>query len=145
MEVLIAGCIGIGLFTAIQAIIGTFSLRGMNGAQAGLALFIYLNILDASFSLDGVVGAFALSNNVVLIGIGLGIGAYFVRRLTLYIVHKGTLDELIYIEHGAHWAILGLSATMLVSMFVYVPQPITGFIGFGFLVLAYISSRRALP
>jgi hypothetical protein len=143
-EILAAGLVGILLFMAIQKVIGSFEMKAGSAVKSGLALFVYLNVLDAAFSLDSVVGAFALSTNVLIIMIGLGIGAYFVRRLTLYLVHHGTLDELIYIEHGAHWAILGLAAAMLAGLYVEVPEPITGFIGFAFLALAYLSSRRAM-
>ena len=143
-EVLFSGIIGIMLFVGIQAVIGSFAIHDTTLPGAGLALFTYLNILDTAFSLDGVVGAFALSTNILIITVGLGIGAYFVRWLTIYLVHHGTLGELIYIEHGAHWAVLGLAAVMLAELFVDVPQPITGFIGFAFLALAYLSSRRAL-
>jgi hypothetical protein len=102
-----------------------------------------LNLLDAAFSLDSVIGAFALTTNVIIITVGLGIGAYFVRSLTVFLVHQGTLDSLIYIEHGAHWAILGLALAMLAGLFMHVPEPITAFVGFVFLSLAYMSSRRA--
>jgi len=105
-------------------------------------MFLYLNMLDAAFSLDSVIGAFALTPNIVIIAVGLGIGAYFVRRLTLFLVHHGTLDELIYIEHGAHWAILGLAITMLVDLFIEVPEPITGFVGFVFLSLLISPQER---
>jgi hypothetical protein len=57
-------------------------------AKAGLSLFLYLEVLDASFSFDGVVGAFALSKNIFIIALGLGIGAMFVRSLTIMLVRK---------------------------------------------------------
>ena len=144
-EILFSGLIGIILFVLIHEIIGSFSVDAIGGVASGIGLFIYLNMLDAAFSLDSVIGAFALTTNIIVIAIGLGIGAYFVRRLTIFLVHHGTLDELLYIEHGAHWAILGLATTMLASLFIEVPEPVTGFVGFAFLSLAYISSRRAGP
>ena len=110
--------------------------------QAGLALFVYLNILDAAFSLDSVVGAFALSTQIAVITVGLGIGAYFVRSLTIYMVHHKTLHSLVYIENGAHWAILGLAGAMFAGLFFDVPEPITGFIGLLFVGFAYWSSVR---
>ncbi|MGG2305260.1 DUF475 domain-containing protein, partial [Salmonella enterica] len=61
--------------------------------RSGLGGFLYLNVLDASFSFDGVIGAFALSNNMVIIALGLSIGAMFVRSITLMLVAKGTLSE----------------------------------------------------
>ena len=142
-EILFAGLVGIVLFVVIHEFISMFSVESPSAAGSGLAMFVYLNLLDAAFSLDSVVGAFALTTNILVIVVGLGIGAYFVRSITLHLVHRGTLDELIYIEHGAHWAIFGLAVVMLAGLFVAVPEPLTGFIGFVFLVLAYISSRRA--
>ena len=57
----------------------------------GLVSFLYLELIDASFSLDGVLGAFALSKDIIIISIGLAIGAMFVRSLTILLVEKKTL------------------------------------------------------
>ncbi len=141
-SVLIAGMIGLILFIAMEGVAGSLSVEGDDLAKSGLSLFIYLNILDSAFSLDGVVGAFALSTNLVIIMIGLGIGAYFVRSMTVYFVKENTLAELVYLEHGAHWAILGLSGAMLANLIVHVPEVITGLIGLGFVILSYRSSRQ---
>lgn len=142
-EIFFAGIIGILVFVIVQGIANAFAVEGKATAAAvGGSLFIYLNILDTAFSLDSVVGAFALSTQLAIIIVGLGIGAYFVRALTVYMVRHKTLANLIYIEHGAHWAILGLALAMFASMFVDVPEPITGLVGLGFLLVAYISSLR---
>ncbi|MDR2905047.1 MAG: DUF475 domain-containing protein [Helicobacteraceae bacterium] len=106
----------------------------------GVAGFIYLETLDASFSLDGVVGAFALSTNIFMIMIGLGVGALFVRSLTLYFVAKGTLAEYRYLEHGAHYAIFALAAIMLIKIFFHISEFITGSIGAMFILLAFCHS-----
>lgn len=90
--------------------------------------------------LDGVIGAFALTTNLLIIVVGLGIGAYFVRVLTLYFVQQKTLTELVYLEHGAHWAILGLSIAMLTNLVVHVPEVVTGLVGLCFVALSYRSS-----
>ena len=146
--VLAAGCIGILLFIVIQGVAS--SLRVDNGhvvqtvTQTGAILFIYLNILDAAFSLDGVIGAFALTTVIPIIFVGLGIGAYFVRSITVYLVRKKTLEALKYLEHGAHWAILGLALAMLAGLVVHIPEAVVGLIGLVFVSLAYYSSRRAL-
>jgi hypothetical protein len=140
-EILFAGIVGIILFIIMRGIATSFSTNAERGAVAsGLALFMYLNVLDAAFSLDGVVGAFAITSQIAIIVIGLGIGAYFVRALTLYMVRKNTLGSLRYLEHGAHWAILGLALTMFASLFVRVPEVITGGIGIAFVAAAYYSS-----
>jgi hypothetical protein len=104
--------------------------------------FLYLEVLDASFSFDGVIGAFAITKDIVIIMIGLGIGAMFVRSLTVYLVEKGTLDEYIYLEHGAHYAIGILAIIMLLSMKFHIPEVVTGLIGVGFIVLSLWSSTR---
>jgi len=112
----------------------------MGMAKAGLATFLYLEVLDASFSFDGVVGAFAVSNNIFLIAIGLGIGAAYIRSLTVYLVRKGTLAEYKYIEHGAHWAIGSLAMLLLATTFIDIPDTVTGLIGVVFIGLSFAHS-----
>ncbi len=109
-------------------------------AKGGIAGFLYLEVLDASFSFDGVIGAFAITNDVVIIMIGLAIGAMFVRSMTIFLVEKGTLDEFVYLEHGAHYAIGALALIMLISMKFHVPEVITGLIGVAFIVASVIAS-----
>lgn len=142
--ILVAGIIGLLLFVIMEGLAGSLSLDGGDVAKSGLSLFIYLNILDSAFSLDGVIGAFALTTNLLIIVVGLGIGAYFVRALTLYFVQQKTLTELVYLEHGAHWAILGLSIAMLANLVVHVPEVITGLIGLCFVALSYRSSLQEM-
>lgn len=139
---LIAGLIGIVLFILIEGIAQSFEIEaGSKAAAAGVALFAYLNVLDSAFSLDGVVGAFAITSNLPVIIAGLGIGAIFVRAFTVALVRAKTLDALPYLEHGAHYAIFGLALAMLSGIFVHVPEAITGLIGFVIIIFAYISSR----
>lgn len=107
---------------------------------AGLISFIYLELIDASFSLDGVLGAFALSKDILIITIGLSIGAMFVRSLTIMLVEKKTLAKYIYLEHGAHWAIGALAIIMLISTFKEVPEAVTGILGLIFIAMAFITS-----
>lgn len=141
VSILVAGIIGLILFIVMEGVAGTLSIESDAVARSGLSLFLYLNILDSAFSLDGVIGAFALTSNLLIILVGLGIGAYFVRSLTVYFVERKTLTQLVYLEHGAHWAILGLAAAMLANLVVHVPEVITGCIGLCFVILAYRSSR----
>lgn len=107
---------------------------------SGFIGFLYLELIDASFSLDGVLGAFALSKDILIITIGLSIGAMFVRSLTIMLVEKKTLSKYLYLEHGAHWAIGALAAIMLISSFHEVPEVVTGLIGLAFILLSYVSS-----
>ena len=109
--------------------------------KAGIGGFLYLEVLDASFSFDGVIGAFAITNDVVIIMLGLAIGAMFVRSMTIYLVEQGTLDAFVYLEHGAHYAIGALAFIMLASgTGMHVHELITGLIGVAFIVWAVLSS-----
>ncbi|MBM4206513.1 MAG: DUF475 domain-containing protein [Gammaproteobacteria bacterium] len=110
--------------------------------KSGLMSFIYLEILDASFSFDGVIGAFAITQDVIIIMLGLAIGAMFVRSLTVYLVNKGTLDQYVYLEHGAHYAIGVLAGIMLLSIRYHISEVVTGSIGAVLIILSVISSIR---
>jgi len=111
-------------------------------AKGGVGAFLYLEVLDASFSFDGVIGAFALSNNLFIIAIGLGIGAMYVGSMTIMLVEKGTLARYRFLEHGAFWAILALSVVMYAQALVHIPEVITGLAGAGLIGLALWSSIR---
>lgn len=108
---------------------------------AAFASFMYLEVLDASFSFDGVIGAFAITTSVVLIVAGLGVGAFWVRSLTVYLMRAGTLAKYQYLEHGAHWAILALGIVMLAKLYhLELPEWVTGSLGLIFIITAVISS-----
>ena len=132
---LVAGSLGLVTFIAVEAISTILELQEEARAAAGTVMrsglggFLYLNVLDASFSFDGVIGAFALSNNMIVIALGLSIGALFVRSMTIHLVEKGTLAQYRYLEHGAFWAIIALGAIMLLSARFHIPETITGLIG----------------
>ncbi|MFC5180853.1 DUF475 domain-containing protein [Actinomadura harenae] len=108
--------------------------------KAGFFLFLYLEVLDASFSFDGVIGAFAISTDPIVIALGLGVGAMYIRSLTVYLVRKGTLHEYEYLEHGAHWAIGALSVCMMISIGHELPDWVTGGIGAGLILVSFLSS-----
>jgi hypothetical protein len=110
--------------------------------RASAASFLYLEVLDASFSFDGVIGAFALTNNLFVIAIGLGTGAMFVRSLTVMLVDEGTLASYRYLEHGAFYAIGALALLMFLGTVIHVPEAFTGLIGAGFIAVALVSSIR---
>ena len=109
-------------------------------ARGGLGAFLYLEVLDASFSFDGVIGAFALTTNILLIAIGLGIGAMYVRSMTIMLVERGTLAEFRYLEHGAFYSIFALSVIMFLQSLFHVPELITGSIGFSLIGFAFYQS-----
>ncbi|GAA5206670.1 MULTISPECIES: DUF475 domain-containing protein [Streptomyces] len=110
--------------------------------KAAFFMFLYLEVLDASFSFDGVIGAFAITNDIVLMAIGLGIGAMYVRSLTVYLVRQGTLDDYVYLEHGAHYAIGALATVLLVTIQYEINEIVTGLIGVVLIGASFWSSVR---
>ncbi len=155
--VLIAGIWGILVYLGVQVVSGLLEgdleeeldEQGNTTGQTtsaimrgGIIGFLYLEVLDASFSFDGVIGAFAITNDVIVIMLGLAIGAMFVRSMTIFLVDKGTLDEFIYLEHGAHYAIGALAVIMLLSVKFHVPELITGLIGIAFIGWALLASLK---
>jgi hypothetical protein len=142
---LVAGIFGLVTFIAVDGLgsameAGEDAIRSLHRASA--ASFLYLEVLDASFSFDGVIGAFALTNNLFVIAIGLGVGAMFVRSMTVMLVEQGTLDAYRYLEHGAFWAIGALALLMLVGTVIDVPEAVTGLVGAAFIGLSLWSSVR---
>lgn len=111
-------------------------------ARGGLGAFLYLEVLDASFSFDGVIGAFALTQNLFLIAIGLGIGAFYVRTMTIMLVERKTLAQFRYLEHGAFYSIMVLSIIMFAQSLMHIPELITGLIGAALIGLSLVSSIR---
>ncbi|MFF3493850.1 DUF475 domain-containing protein [Streptomyces sp. NPDC002795] len=110
--------------------------------KAAFFMFLYLEVLDASFSFDGVIGAFAITNDIVMMALGLGIGAMYVRSLTVYLVRQGTLDDYVYLEHGAHYAIGALAVLLLITIQYQISELITGLIGVVLIIWSFLSSVR---
>ncbi|MCG8609844.1 MAG: DUF475 domain-containing protein [Pseudomonadales bacterium] len=142
---MISGIAGILTFTAIHKLSAFMEAREQaraaeHAAKSGAAMFLYLELLDASFSFDGVIGAFAITTDLFIIAIGLGIGAMFVRSLTILLVEKDTLAEYQYLEHGAFYAIIALATIMFLKTFVHIPEVVTGLIGAGFIAVAFVHS-----
>ncbi|SDN63677.1 DUF475 domain-containing protein [Actinacidiphila guanduensis] len=117
----------------------TAQVVGLAG-KAAFFMFLYLEVIDASFSFDGVIGAFAISNDIFEIALGLGIGAMYIRSLTVFLVRKGTLDDYVYLEHGAHYAIGALAVILLVTIKYDVSEVITGLVGVVLIAASYWSS-----
>jgi hypothetical protein len=147
-EVLIAGIFGIVTYLAVGGLSSLFEADQKEVTQAvgkaGFFTFLYLEVLDASFSFDGVTGAFAISDQVLVIALGLGIGALYIRSLTVYLVRTGKLAEYRYLEHGAHWAIGALAILLMVGITHEIPEVITGLIGVAFIAAAFGHSLLAL-
>jgi hypothetical protein len=153
---LLSGGLGVLTYGSIQLIVhglerwqSTTVTAGVVTKQIGLAALttlIYLEVLDASFSFDGVIGAFAITSDVILIAAGLGIGALWVRSLTVFMVRRETLGEFIYLEHGAHYTVLALALILLAGIAINISDFIPGLLGIviiGSSIAASIQARRA--
>lgn len=152
--VLIAGLLGMIVYIVVDGLSSLFHAPGEHAegpapatvavGKAGFFLFLYLEILDASFSFDGVIGAFAITPDPILIALGLGfIGAMFVRSITIFLVRRGTLGQYRYLEHGAHWAIGALAVILLLSVHIHINEVLTGLIGVAFIGASLTSSVLA--
>lgn len=150
-QTIIAGALGTLTYVAIQLLVhGMERAQGSRktvskGGQVGMAAFltfVYLQILDASFSFDGVIGAFAITSDIVLIAAGLGIGAIWVRSMTVYMVRKGTLNQFVYLEHGAHYTVFVLALVMLASALLNIPEIVPGLTGIGIIAASIAASIR---
>lgn len=148
-QVLLAGLAGMLLFLLVRGareIVENIGDRAEGRRLTGwsaAAAFLYLEALDASFSLDGVLGAFAMTSDIVIVGLGLGAGALYVRSLTVYLVRERALRHLPYLTSGAHWAILTLAVSLLVGTESHPPEWLTGGVGVAFIGLALVSSLRS--
>ena len=148
MTFLTAAILGLITFITVHAIAAIIEEREARKKAAGeivksgLGGFLYLEVLDASFSFDGVIGAFALSNNMIIIALGLSVGAMFVRSMTIHLVRTGTLAQYRYLEHGAFWAIIVLGIIMLLSARWHIPETITGLLGAVLIGLSFWWSVR---
>jgi len=146
MTFLVSGIWGLVTYVAVDGI-GAFlqspdETEQLDLNKASMGMFLYLEVLDASFSFDGVVGAFAVTNNLFIIMIGLGVGAMFVRSLTIMLVEKGTLAEYRFLEHGAFYAIGSLAIIMFLNTVAHIPEVVTGLIGAALIGLSLWSSIR---
>ncbi len=151
-SVLLAGVLGLVAYLSIRAMGEFFEMRQKQQLEraagrhtllkASLANFLYLELLDASFSFDGVIGAFAITNMVLLIAAGLGVGAVWVRSMTIHIVRHNTLLKYRYLDHGAHYAIGALAAMLLLGIRYDINQAVTGTIGILIIGFAFYSSWR---
>lgn len=148
IETIKAGIVGVVTYLVIHGLAEHFlpNMHHKRVAQTGVAGFVgffYLEVLDASFSLDSVIGAFALTNQVLLIAAGLGVGAIWVRSMTVYITRRETLRVYRYLEHGAHYAIAILAAGMLTSLLIDIPEAALGVVGVAIITASVVASRKA--
>lgn len=141
-----AAALGALTFFAVKLLgrllVGRESKHAHGTHRHGLSQFLYLEILDASFSFDSVIAAFAITKDIILIIAGLAIGAIFVRSMTIHLLKEGTLREYRYLVHGAHYAILALSVLLLAGIRFDIPEAVAGLAGIIIILAAFEHSRR---
>lgn len=142
LSIIISGSLGILVRLGVKMLNNFLENDTANTiVRSGIGTFIYLEILDASFSFDGVIGALVITNQIVFIMIGLGIGALFVRSLTILMVEKGTLDTYEFMSHGAFYAMASLTTIMFVTMFTEVSEFITVGLSVFFIAASILYSK----
>lgn len=109
----------------------------MKKGVSDMSKILYLEVIDATFSIDGVLGAFAFTLSVPLILLGNGLGAILVRQLTVGNIHR--VKKYIYLKNGAMYSVLILGTIMLLDSFgAHIPEwlsPVATFITIGYFFL----------
>jgi hypothetical protein len=115
----------------------------MSGGMSDFAKIAYLEVLDASFSIDGVIGAFAFTFAIPLILIGNGLGAIVLRQLTISNIER--IKKYRYLKNGAMYSILILGIIMLLQSFdVHLPEWLSPAATIGIVGAFFIKSHREL-
>jgi len=145
LEILVPMIIGVIAFYLLELLKGAIESKDedkidITSLSGGFVSFIYLELIDMSFSLDGVLGAFAITQNIVIIMLGLGVGAMAIRSLTIYMVEKEVVSKYIYLEHGAMWSIGLLALSMIVQIFYHLPAVLVTTFAIVPITLAFIHS-----
>ncbi|KKS13302.1 hypothetical protein A2617_04935 [Candidatus Daviesbacteria bacterium RIFOXYD1_FULL_41_10] len=115
----------------------------LSKTRSDLAKIFYLEVIDATFSIDGVLGAFAFTLSVPLILLGNGIGAFVVREITVHNIER--IGRYIYLKNGAMYSILVLGMIMLFNSFgMHIPEWFTPIATASIVGYFFLKSRKLL-
>lgn len=115
----------------------------ISGNMSDISKIAYLEVLDSTFSIDGVIGAFAFTFSIPLILLGNGLGALVLRKLTISNIDK--IKKYIYLKNGAMYSILFLGAIMILDSFGYhIPAWFSPVITFGTVGYFFLKSKKEL-
>lgn len=156
VDILVSGLIGLISFLAIDGLAELFQKDEEDSTgevikktgRAGFMGFLYIEAIDASFSMDSLGAGLSITSNIVILMLGLGVGALYVRSMTIYFSNSGSLKLFRYLESGAMWAIGALAFILFYSISHHVPELVTG--GIGILIIgssflhSYIANKRDL-
>ncbi len=113
------------------------------GSMSDVAKILYLEVIDTTFSIDGVLGAFAFTLSIPLILLGNGLGAVMVRQLTVGNIER--VKKYKYLKNGAMYSILGLGTIMIIDAFgVHIPAWISPVVTFAVLGYFFWKSKKEL-
>jgi hypothetical protein len=113
------------------------------GLHSDLSKLIFLEIIDATFSIDGVLGAFAFTLSVLLILLGSGLGAFLVRQLTIKNIER--IKKYVYLKNGAMYSILVLGIIMILDSFGFkIPEYVSPLSTFIIVLFFFWKSKNKL-
>jgi hypothetical protein len=119
------------------------AMLGGNKAQSDLSKILYLEVIDATFSIDGVLGAFAFTLSIPLILLGNGIGAFVLRELTVRNIER--IKKYKYLKNGAMYAVFGLGAIMIAEAFgAHVPEWVSPIVMFAVIGYFFWRSKKEM-
>jgi hypothetical protein len=118
--------------------------KELSGSSASdISKLLYLEVIDATFSIDGVLGAFAFTLSLPLILVGNGLGAFVVRQLTIGSIER--IKRYVYLKNGAMYSVLFLGSFMILKGFgIHLPEWISPIATFLVLGLFFLKSCRLL-
>jgi hypothetical protein len=116
-------------------------LRG-GGKMSDVSKILYLEAIDTTFSIDGVLGAFAFTLSIPLISIGNGIGAFVLRKLTVGNIER--IKKYMFLKNGAMYSIFVLGIIMLTDAFgVEIPALVSPIVTFVIIGYFFLKSHNA--
>lgn len=115
----------------------------IKGNMSDISKIAYLEVLDSTFSIDGVIGAFAFTFSIPLILLGNGLGALILRKLTVSNIER--IKKYKYLKNGAMYSILFLGAIMVLDSFGFnIPVWLSPIIAFGTVGYFFFKSKKEL-
>lgn len=115
----------------------------MKKGLSDISKIFYLEVIDATFSIDGVLGAFAFTLSVPLILLGNGLGAIVVRQITIGNISR--IKKYLYLKNGAMYSILFLGIIMLLDSFgFHIPSWVSPVTTFGVIGYFFLKSRKLI-
>jgi len=115
-------------------------LLSNKSGMSDISKILYLEIIDMTFSIDGVLGAFAFTTSVPLIILGNGLGAIVVRQLTMGNIEN--IKKYVFLKNGAMYSILCLGMVMILEGFkIEIPEYITPMVTILIILFFFIKSK----